>query len=194
MRTWMFGVIAVLILAFAGNGFGQTMTDTERQEFEQFREYQKMKGKTKPTAVETVSKYAGLGKEIGQIMREAVQSFDQGMTVTEEHIYKFLNTTTGKLTMAIIVWKVMGHDIVSMAVGTILLIAFVIWAYKWFRLFFYGKTVMASSTGPWYNRIKTYKRLDPLYQKGEDGWAVCAVIGGACLFMIGSIAFFHQWA
>jgi hypothetical protein len=73
----------------------------------------------------------GWGKQIGIALKEAVGAFDGTLSVTEDHVYKFTNTGIGKVTVAIIVWKIIGHDILGIIFGTTLVILAIWGGKKW---------------------------------------------------------------
>ena len=60
--------------------------------------------------IAAAGQYAGLGKEIGVAVSESLSA------VTDETA-KFAETDVGKVTMAVVVWKVLGEDILGAFVG-----------------------------------------------------------------------------
>lgn len=72
------------------------------------------------------SKWVGLGKEVG----DAVNSSLQAITTQTSN---FSQTKVGKLTMFLVVWKILGDMIVHLVTGFFLLIIFLtvwIWSYR----------------------------------------------------------------
>ena len=67
------------------------------------------------TTVETAGKYIGLGKEIGQAINE-------GLNSTIDAANKFGNTKVGTFTMQILAWKLLGKDLVRVALAILLLL------------------------------------------------------------------------
>lgn len=136
-----------------------------------------------------ISKYAGIGAEVGSALKGAVQALDQGLTVTEDHVYKFTGTTAGKFTMAIIVWKIAGEQLVGVIVGFILLIILVFWIKFWMQRFFTGKMILMEHTG----KDKKYGRTkllgDVTTTESYAFWCFVFVIG-SLFFFFGAMACF----
>lgn len=80
--------------------------------------------------IHTAGKWVGLGKEAG----EAVNS---SLAAVTEHTAKFANTPVGKLTMGLVVWKVVGKEILGTVLGILYAVGVVvvgvpllIWSYR----------------------------------------------------------------
>jgi hypothetical protein len=74
-----------------------------------------------------VSKWVGVGKEVGQ-------AIDGALTAITKHADEIAKTGVGKFTMVLVAWKVMGHDLVGIVVGIIMLAVFIpIWACSYWR-------------------------------------------------------------
>jgi hypothetical protein len=74
----------------------------------------------------SAGKWVGLGKEIG----EAVNSSLQAITTQTSN---FSQTKVGKLTMVLVVWKMLGNEIIHLTVGFLMLLIFIplwIWSYR----------------------------------------------------------------
>jgi hypothetical protein len=70
--------------------------------------------------------WAGVGKEIG----EAVNSSLQAVTVQSNN---FAQTSVGKLTVVLVIWKVIGSEFVHIVTGLLELLIFIplwIWSYR----------------------------------------------------------------
>ena len=75
---------------------------------------------------ENVSSWAGVGKEIG----EAVNSSLQAITTQSNN---FAQTSVGKLTVILVIWKVIGDQFLHIIVGLLELLIFIplwIWSYR----------------------------------------------------------------
>jgi hypothetical protein len=83
--------------------------------------------KQQQAIVETKSNtYIGMGHEVGVAVNEALGA------VTEQ-AGKFGETKVGKLTMGIVVWKILGHDILGFIWGFLTLLIgtpILIWSYR----------------------------------------------------------------
>lgn len=78
--------------------------------------------------IETYGKWVGMGKEIG----EAVDSSLGAITNQADH---FAHTGVGKLTVALVIWKVVGDQAVHIVAGIIEVLIFLplwIWSYRKF--------------------------------------------------------------
>ncbi|MDP3953871.1 MAG: hypothetical protein Q8Q06_00450 [bacterium] len=79
---------------------------------------------------EELNKWVDLGKNIGVAI--AATAKELGVAADE-----FLKTNTGKLTVALIVWHIMGPDILGAVGGTIawfILVSIVIWSFRYFHM------------------------------------------------------------
>lgn len=186
-------MISMLVGMFAVSMASAQMTATEREEFAKWQEFKRMKTDN-PTIPEQVGHYAGVGKEIGSALKEAVQALDQGITVTEEHVYKFVNTTAGKVTMGMIVWKVAGKSILSAFIGLTLLGMLVPWVWLWVRFFILGKMVLDKRVVKswWCADEKTYVRVNASKDLSSESYGFwCGVFAfGAIAFFVGSMICF----
>lgn len=78
------------------------------------------------TKIETYGEWVGLGKEIG----EAVNS---SLSAVTEHTTKFAETKVGKMTMAIVIWKVVGNDLLGVLFAIAMWLAFFplfVWSFR----------------------------------------------------------------
>jgi len=75
-----------------------------------------------------VNEWAELGKNIALAFTTVAKEL--GVAADQ-----FLNSTTGKITLVLIIWKVAGQDILSLAIGGLFLLTFVpLWVYFFRRL------------------------------------------------------------
>ena len=76
--------------------------------------------------VQSAREWVGLGKEVG----EAINS---SLSAVTEQTSKFADTKIGHLTMALVVWKVIGSDLVRLIAGALLFIVIfpiIIWSMR----------------------------------------------------------------
>jgi hypothetical protein len=157
-----------------------------RKDMEEFAKYKAWQKANPPTAAEQVGKFAGIGKEIGIALKDATQALDQGLTVTEDHVYKFANTTAGKVTIGMIVWKVAGKELLGLIVGMTLLAFLIPWLYFWTRYFFIGKMILEKKVvKSWWSSEKTYSRT-----KASSDLSTEAYCWWCGVFAVGSLMFF----
>ena len=88
-----------------------------------------MKNKTDPGKVsDRMAEYAEIGQKYGVAL--AATAKELGIAADE-----ILNTTVGKIALILIVWKVMGEDLIGLLVGVpYLIIGFLAWGYMFRRL------------------------------------------------------------
>jgi len=189
-KIWLAILISMSMVSMLS---AQGMTQAEKEEFEKFKQFQQMKTITL-TPAEAVGRFAGLGREIGTALKESVQALDEGITVTEEHVYKFAGTGVGKITIGILAWKIAGKDILGVIVGFALLGGLVIWVCQWIRFFFVGKMIVDKKTvkGFW-STEKTYARVkasDSMSPEAYTFWCLVFAIGGLMLFIGSMVCFF----
>lgn len=78
------------------------------------------------TQIETVSKYAGMGKEIGTAVNESLKAVSSTVVDLSE-------TKVGKITMALVVYKVIGTDILQLFIGILWITIILIVSWKIYR-------------------------------------------------------------
>lgn len=107
--------------------------------------------------IETYSKYAGMGKEIGVAVSE-------GLTAVKDVTLEFADSDVGKLTMALIVWKVVGEDIKGFVLGIplwLLVASIIIWSYR--RSCLRTRTLVKKEGGWWiFGGVKEYQYHPPI--------------------------------
>jgi hypothetical protein len=88
---------------------------------QQSAEFQSQKEK-----IELYGKWVGLGKEVGDAVNGSLQA------VTDQTA-KFADTKVGKVTMALVIWKVVGDEFSGYLLGLLWLIVFLplwVWSYR----------------------------------------------------------------
>lgn len=73
--------------------------------------------------IENVSRWAGLGKEIGLTVKESLEAV---VDVSD----KFSKTNVGKFTLALVFYKIAGKDVLQLFIGLMWLIIILIVSYK----------------------------------------------------------------
>lgn len=76
--------------------------------------------------IESVSKWAGLGKEIGLTVKESLEAV---VDVSD----KFSKTNVGKFTLALVFYKIAGRDVLQLFIGLIWIIIILAVSYKMYR-------------------------------------------------------------
>ena len=104
--------------------------------------------------MEQYGNWVGLGEEIGKAVHGALSA----VTGNAE---KFAETGVGKLTVALVVWKVIGSDVVGLLIGVPLLVVFVALWWRAYRRAVLGGLVVKSRDGGWLLGKRTYERAEP---------------------------------
>lgn len=119
---------------------------------------------------ERLNEWVDLGKNIGLAVTATAKEL--GVAADE-----FLNSTTGKITIVLIVWRVMGEDIVGLVGGTIawiVLINIILWSFRYFHM---KKKVENKKEGT----VEYVKRYEFQSNDGRAGSACCHV---AAFFLV----------
>ena len=114
---------------------------TEQQQKLLESESEKQKNEAVIEKIETYSKFAGVGKEIGIAVRE-------GLTAVVDVSEKFGKTDVGKFTMILIAWNIVGKDITKIFIGILFLIIFNFFVFKIYRSTFISHRIR--KTGHWW--------------------------------------------
>lgn len=111
--------------------------------------------------IETYSKYAGMGKEVGIAVSE-------GLGAVKDVTLEFADSNVGKLTMALIVWKVIGDDLTGILLGIPLWLlgsGLVVWSYR--KTCTKRKVIIKREGGWWiFGGVKEYETRHPMYSDG----------------------------
>ena len=182
--------VLVLTLLLPGVVSAQGVIDerglTEEQKHQLALQAEQMKkqnesGAIDPSAIDPqkLNEWVDLGENIGVAV--AATAKELGVAADE-----FLNTRTGQITVVLIVWKVMGEDIVGIIGGTMAWIAItmlIVWSFKYF---FMSKKVVNKESGE-----VTYVRRYEFHSSDARAAAACAHVGMFILTCIvcGSIVF-----
>lgn len=111
-------------------------------------------------SVQEVAEWAALGKEFGAAIAGTAKEL--GMVVND-----FLTTPTGLLIAGVLVWKLIGLDIIGLVFGTIwLIVAYTIW-YKMLRKIAIVKKINYETTDKGKRIVASIEH----YQKGETSEA-----------------------
>jgi hypothetical protein len=126
--------------------------------------------------IETVGKWVGLGKEVGY-------AFDGALTAITTTATKFSETKLGKITMFLVIYKVIGTDILQIMFG-VLWIILVISATLFIHIN-YGKDKRILIKETYNSESKKYDRVWEI-RNGENEYRVGSVwvlIIGICISM-----------
>lgn len=171
MKKFKFILIAVIIAAFAvgcgcpNSATAQTTTKSEIVTLDlstlppsvQNQIKQNIQTTDNLHQLEQYSKWAGLGEEVGVAVSSALNAV---VDVAD----KFGKTRVGEITIALVVWKVAGKDVVQIIVGFILFTITIIFVSKsYFRTF--SRRKLTSRTGWWIFGKRTYETTE-----ADDFW------------------------
>ena len=134
--------------------------------------------------LETYSKYAGMGKEVGTAVSE-------GLTAVKDVTLEFADSNVGKLTMGLIVWKVIGDDVKGFVFGIplwLLIITILLWSYK--KTCIRSKILIKKEGGWWiFGGIKEYETVLPTLDSGGGSVVHLLVAMIVTAFMFGGLIF-----
>lgn len=112
----------------------------------------------------TVSKWIGMGREVGIATRE-------GLNAVVDTAEKFGTTKVGTFVLVMVAWNIMAKQVLGVILGIPILIAGVgVWMWAMKRLFF-GYRVLEKKEG----KVKTYKDHEPFDFATRDGRSFCGV-------------------
>lgn len=141
----------------------------------------KMKAAPSVNVTDRISEYSEIGQKYGVAM--AATAKELGVAANE-----LLDTTVGKVALVLIVWKVMGEELIGFLIGVPwLIIGFVCWLYVFRRIVIIESITKEPVEGKWWRKkTVTYRNED-----SESAWAVrwsmfgvLIIVVGAALFMI----------
>lgn len=124
--------------------------------------------------VSTYSKVAGIGKEIGIAVKD-------GLTAVVEVADKFGGTNVGKFTMTMIAWKIIGKDVLRIAIGLVFLIIYVVFLTRYYKNNFTVHKIAITDNGWKFWLPKEYKVIEPNTYEGYEfvKWlTVLMLVGG----------------
>ena len=155
MKTLFVSLLSFMVLASAS--FAQQNRNQSQNSGEVVVRVVNESQAAKPATVETAHEWVNFGKNLGAAMRE-------GLSALTDEANKFAGTDAGRFTMAVIAWKVAGDDAVRLldrfqgiVVGVPVLFVWVSVSIWFWRRNFMKHRVLVSSTGPFWNKTKTYK-------------------------------------
>jgi hypothetical protein len=118
-----------------------------------------------------VSSWVGIGKEIGEATKE-------GLAAVVDQAERFGTTRVGFFVMAMVAWKIIGHDILAVVLGVPIWIAGVcLWIWS-MRRFFFGRSVVAKEDRA--AKTKEYKVEKYAFDSGDSRNA-CGIFHGLFL-------------
>ena len=136
-------------------------------------------------SVEKISEASGWGLQIATALKGCVSALNDGVTMTTDQVYKFSDSRLGKITTAIIVYKVIGKEILRLLIGIPLLIVIIVYSIKFLKRFL---SVTLNKEGE-----KTGMFYD-LFSDGEDGQvtSIC-ILGGTLVATFLSVLMLLSW-
>ncbi len=155
----------------------------------------------KQTTAAVANEWAQMGTNMGSAVGSAAKAilhetkdatFGKDVSVVDG-IDKFTKTDAGRFTMLVVAWKVMGRDAIDLldrvknvAIGVPFLIAWTLLFIWFYRKNFTAYAVLKSTTGPLWNRVKTYEKVNEDDNWGE-GKATAAVVTGV-IYAVATLA------
>ena len=145
MKKQLFAILIFPIVMCASQAYAQSVPIdtndlTDKQKAELILKIEEMKNQNNTTVVENVAdsladpqklnEWVELGKNVGLAMTAVARE----LGVAADQI---LNSTTGKIAMVMIVWKVMGQDILDIVGGVatwFVITPVLIWSFNFFHI------------------------------------------------------------
>ena len=127
--------------------------------------------------IETAGKWIGLGKEVGTAVNESLQA------VTKTAI-DFSETRLGKITMILVIYKIIGSDIIQFSVGILFLIVGL--SIALFIHVKYAKPTKNLKSKKYNSETKSYDREWECYG-GDSNFAIAAIIIAILSIIISSV-------
>lgn len=126
-----------------------------------------------------MAEYAEIGQKYGVAL--AATAKELGIAADE-----ILNTTVGKIALVLIVWKVMGEDVVGLMIGVPwLLFGAIVWIYIFRRIAVISSIVKEPVEGRWYRKkTVTYYPSGPRIDGTRWGMFVASVLIWAPAFIM----------
>jgi len=153
----VFGMILVVLLYF-GNTLSAAELNTTGLSEEQLAQLalqaaQMKKNITENVTTEKVNEWVDVGKNVGIAL--AATAGELGVAVDE-----FLKSTTGKITVVLIIWKVAGKEIMGLFVGMTLIVVFTPMWFYFFRRMCVVSVSKIEYPEKGFKKIKTFEYHD----------------------------------
>ena len=170
-----------MVLFFTGICFAEISTAGLTKEMEAQLIIQAEQMKKSVGTTEQVNQWVDVGKNIGMAITSVAKEL--GVAVDS-----FMNTTTGKITMGLIIYKVIGRDLIHIMVGISLLITLLsLWVYFFRKLCVIKSITIEYPT----EKFKKIKRVEHYRADEVDGtrlmmlFALAGIIGVGLLIIFG---------
>ena len=111
--------------------------------------------------VETYGNWVGVGKEVGIAIKE-------GLNAVVDVSEKFGNTKVGTFTMIMVAYKIIGKDILRIAIGLVFLTIFIIFIWRYYKTTFMTHRVKTSNNGWRIWLPNTYQIVEPDTYEGYE--------------------------
>lgn len=124
-----------------------------------------------------IHSWVGIGKEVGDAVNSSLAAVTQQSN-------NFAQTGVGKITVAVVVWKVMGKELTGVLCGIVFaIIAFPTWLWSYYRICVPKRTLIREETKEDKTKVRTYDLL-PKGSDSIDGWRIGHWIVGFILVII----------
>lgn len=172
----LFAIVALIICMVVVAPVHADQSETVTIRKDQLTDQQKaqVEADTIKSKVETYGKWVGIGHELGTAVNES-------LTAVTTQANNFAQTPVGKLTAALVIWKVVGHDAMGFIIGIAeILIILPLWVWS-YRRFLPRRVIKQENLDP-----TTGKVISRIYQDSDiedwDGWCIGHWFALAILF------------
>lgn len=187
-RTGMFALAVITGIAFSSLAVGDVKTAkaSEVQAVQSLAPTGLVE-RVSDTLVGNLSKLqakeiSGWGAQVGVMLKGFVESVGDGVKMTTEEICRVSDTRVGKICTFVIVYKLIGTDLINTGrallrtvCGVILLIIYCIFVYRFYKAFLFPSSTLDKIDG----KIKTYTvnksladKIDSDYDGGGVSWFI----------------------
>jgi hypothetical protein len=192
-RTRWFALVAAMLMAsfaFAQETPAAPQARAPQEVVVRIQQDAPTQPKAAPTVVQKANEWAELGTNMGSALGGAAKAilhetkdatFGKDVSLVQG-IDNFSKTDAGRFTMLVVGWKVMGKDAIDLvdrfknvAIGVPFLMAWTVLFIWFWRKNFTAYSVLTSKAGPFWNRTRTYTKVN------EDNNWTDAKCGGALI-------------
>lgn len=186
------GVLALPISAFAkiDSVDLRGLSEEQKAQLVQQAEQMKQQSGTNETIIEKVSNPENLNKwvEVGKGMGIAIAEVAQHVGMAAD---KFLESSAGKITLALIIWKVIGTDLVHVFGGIAFMLVFIPMWFYFFKRICLVKSIRYLKPTDGYKTIKEYE-FCPSDDDYVNGTRAIMLLVLALIVVVGLVTIFSM--
>jgi hypothetical protein len=138
-----------------------------------------------PVSAENLNQYAEIGQKYGIALAEAAKSIGTGVN-------EFAQTFVGKLLLVLVVWKVIGRDLLGITAGITWFVTMLpLWIYMFHRLVLGTRRIETKSTTDKAGVVTEITEMSPIdWSDGPGPIAIVMLIVLVCICICGFVIVF----